>query len=132
MSKKGDKLKFKSLTERQWSLRSKSNGNGPRNVRRFKVAGELALLAAIRPGANLKQIHGTLQLLRHWWLSEDYDLVNKSTVCQRLRLLGADLDEVWEGRGDQEPITDMKFHGVSSLHEISGKGRVRPRATGND
>ena len=119
------------LSERDWARRMKSNGNGPRNVRRFRTAGELALMAGIRPGSNLKQIHGTLQLLRHWWLSEDYDLVPRDTVRHRLKKLGVSMDLSLESRGDQEgvdastyPIKGIRYKHISSSYRASNRRPV--------
>ena len=117
------KTHFKDLSDREWAIRLK---NSPRSVLRFKTAGELALMASLRPGAKLKQIHGTLQLLRHWWLSKDFDLVDKRTVMFRLRKLGAGLEDVLGPRDGRERTEEIEPHGTNII-AYGGKGRNRPK-----
>lgn len=90
------------------------------------AAGLAALTAAIEPDADLNEIHGKLQFLRHWALGDNFDLVDKVSVATRLKSYGVEVDF----RKASEPFFEARpdacravgFEGVSDKYRKRMRG----------
>lgn len=110
---------YKVLTEQEMAARMRAR---PGIVRRFKAAGEEALLALVEGRKTFKQVQGALQFLRHLWLSDDYDLIGRNAAQLRLRMYGVEQDDRHETMGGECRRPDTSVYGASGL-AVGGKGR---------